>query len=400
MDKQQTEICKAINERIKELDIQDCKVRVSNVDSQESFKNIVVQVIGEMSNKAEPHRKFVQTFVLAEQPNGYFVLNDIFRYITEEEDEETEDHADPESELPVPAEPEREPKTLTSSEDVAVQEQDAEIVDKKLEEDASGAQVDNPAVPTVLSNGEPSTSVEAEEDIPVEIAKMDEDKDISLETDQANTEIENTPQEVPKDPAPTPVASQAQQTTTESTNVSTPTPASKPIAPKTWANLVAARVPSSGVSSTVSAASVSPAPAPGKVPAAVSTTVVPVPATPSSDDLSSQPLPSPGGWQTAGQDTSKRQTRQQSNSVSGGTSERGNILGYVKNVTERVDAAELKNTLNQYGKLEYFDVSRQKVCELFSTLEDYQCNTIIRIVLSSNLLILPVIMLLSPQTLT
>ncbi|MCJ1394945.1 hypothetical protein MMC18_007826 [Xylographa bjoerkii] len=354
---------RAINERIKELDIQDCKVRVSNVDSQESFKNIVVQVIGEMSNKAAPHRKFVQTFVLAEQPNGYFVLNDIFRYIAEEEDEETEENADPEPELPVLVEPVSEPKTLTSSDDAAAQEQGAELVDKKLEEDVSESQIDDLAVPAVLSNGEPSSIVEAAEDIPVENTKADEDTGInSEEAAQASTEIENTPEEIPKDPVPTPIASQPEETVTESASVSMPTPASKPAATKTWANLVAARVPSTGASSTASVSSISPAPALSKAPAAVTTTVVAAPATPSSDDLSSQPLPSPGGWQTAGQDTSKRQARQQSNSVSGGTSERGNILGYVKNVTERVDAAELKNTLNQYGKLEYFDVSRQKNC--------------------------------------
>ena len=85
-----TDFSQAINDRIKQLDFHDCKVRVSNVDSQESFKNIVVQVIGEISNKAAAHRKFVQTFVLAEQPKGYFVLNDIFRYILEDEEEEME----------------------------------------------------------------------------------------------------------------------------------------------------------------------------------------------------------------------------------------------------------------------------------------------------------------------
>ncbi|QSS56748.1 NTF2 and RRM domain-containing protein [Histoplasma capsulatum var. duboisii H88] len=78
---------KAINERIKELDFQDCKVRVLNVDSQASFDNILVSVIGEISNKSEPSRKFVQTFVLAEQPNGYYVLNDIIRYLADEEEE-------------------------------------------------------------------------------------------------------------------------------------------------------------------------------------------------------------------------------------------------------------------------------------------------------------------------
>src|SRR5256714_13263720 len=76
---------------MKELDIQDCKVRVLNVDSQASFENIVVQVIGEMSNKSEPHHRFVQTFVLATQQNGYYVLNDIFRYLNDDEDEIVED---------------------------------------------------------------------------------------------------------------------------------------------------------------------------------------------------------------------------------------------------------------------------------------------------------------------
>src|SRR5436190_23742882 len=76
---------------MKELDIQDCKVRVLNVDSQASFENIVVQVIGEMSNKSEPHHRFVQTFVLATQQNGYYVLNDIFRYLNDDEDEIIED---------------------------------------------------------------------------------------------------------------------------------------------------------------------------------------------------------------------------------------------------------------------------------------------------------------------
>ena len=71
------------------LGFEDCKVFVSTVDSQSSAENgIVVQVVGELSNKGGPWRKFAQTFFLAEQPNGYFVSNDIFRYIKEESDDE------------------------------------------------------------------------------------------------------------------------------------------------------------------------------------------------------------------------------------------------------------------------------------------------------------------------
>lgn len=73
------------------LKLDDCKVYISNVDSQSSAEGgIIVQVLGELSNANGPWRKFVQTFFLAEQPNGYFVLNDICRYIKEEGDESPE----------------------------------------------------------------------------------------------------------------------------------------------------------------------------------------------------------------------------------------------------------------------------------------------------------------------
>lgn len=71
------------------LGYEDCKVFVSTVDSQSSAEGgIIIQVVGELSNRGGPWRKFAQTFFLAEQPNGYFVLNDIFRYIKEESDED------------------------------------------------------------------------------------------------------------------------------------------------------------------------------------------------------------------------------------------------------------------------------------------------------------------------
>jgi hypothetical protein len=80
-----------IHEKIVSLGYQDAKVFVSNVDSQASAAGgIVIQVLGEMSNKGGAWRKFAQTFFLAEQPNGYFVLNDIFRYLKDEEEAEEE----------------------------------------------------------------------------------------------------------------------------------------------------------------------------------------------------------------------------------------------------------------------------------------------------------------------
>lgn len=103
-----------IHEKFMSLSFDDCKVFVSNVDSQSSADGgIIVQVLGEMSNEAGPWRKFAQTFFLAEQPNGFFVLNDIFRYM-KEDDDDAED------------EPEAEPVTVT--EDIAQSEASINVV--------------------------------------------------------------------------------------------------------------------------------------------------------------------------------------------------------------------------------------------------------------------------------
>ncbi|MCO5584956.1 hypothetical protein L7F22_038888 [Adiantum nelumboides] len=80
-----------IHEKIVSLGFSNAKVFVSNVDSQASAAGgIIIQVLGDISNDGGAWRKFVQTFFLAEQPNGYFVLNDIFRYLKEDEEVEEE----------------------------------------------------------------------------------------------------------------------------------------------------------------------------------------------------------------------------------------------------------------------------------------------------------------------
>lgn len=74
------------------LGFEDCKVYISNVDCQTSSEGgIIVQVIGELSNRGGRWRKFVQTFFLAEQRAGFFVLNDVRRFIKDGEDEEEEE---------------------------------------------------------------------------------------------------------------------------------------------------------------------------------------------------------------------------------------------------------------------------------------------------------------------
>ncbi|KAI6029709.1 hypothetical protein BKA83DRAFT_4222258 [Pisolithus microcarpus] len=78
-----------IHNKITSIGFQDCKVYIHSVDAQSSANGgIIIQVIGEMSNHGDTWKKFVQTFFLAEQPNGYFVLNDIFRFLKEETTED------------------------------------------------------------------------------------------------------------------------------------------------------------------------------------------------------------------------------------------------------------------------------------------------------------------------
>lgn len=346
----------AINERIKELDIQDCKVRVSNVDSQESFKNIVVQVIGEMSNKAAPHRKFVQTFVLAEQPNGYFVLNDIFRYI-EDEEEEFEPEEPPATQ---PTGNEEPAPTLAASNDPVQQQNNVEEVDQLEDKvEAEQAAPEESADETPTSNGTSTEAVEeeTEEADPAAVSAAEEPSQNLVEDAEKAAGEETVEPEKPRDPDPTPVASPLKPTQAAPAQAPAPTAPPKPAAPKTWANLVAAnRAAAPAVPSPATSASPAPsqsrnAPGPASQPANP-------PLATADDSQSRSQANGNAGWQTAGTDNNRRQTRGQS--ISGNT-DKDTILGYVKNVTDKVDASILKNTLNQFGKLAYFDVSRTKV---------------------------------------
>lgn len=361
----------AINDRIKELDIQDCKVRVTNVDSQESFKNIVVQVIGEMSNKAAPHRKFVQTFVLAEQPNGYFVLNDIFRYINEDEEDEPENEessvnatittadtpttldAAPGREKPIDNEqvdkkPEEEPHQINTSDnetgDTDVKNGDSVIQDTSLEAAES----------TDVADGTDASDAAVTEMQPPSVAKIGEVAQEASEPVLAATDEVHP--EKPKDPDPTPIASPPAPPKTVATPAPPAVPARQP-PPATWAALLAqGRITQPAVPIQ---AVIPPIPKPAHSTANRS-------ATPPKEPSASPALPQENGnsgWQTAGPENGRRQGRQQPNS---GNAERGNIVhGYIKNVTERVDASELRENFVKHGKLAYFDVRRQRVCWLF-----------------------------------
>ncbi|TKY55019.1 Ras GTPase-activating protein-binding protein 1 [Spatholobus suberectus] len=74
----------AINDKITSLNYEDYTAEIKTADAQESYeKGVIVLVTGCLTGKDNVRRKFSQTFFLAPQDKGYYVLNDVFRYIEE-----------------------------------------------------------------------------------------------------------------------------------------------------------------------------------------------------------------------------------------------------------------------------------------------------------------------------
>ncbi|KAL8471559.1 hypothetical protein ACS0TY_028987 [Phlomoides rotata] len=78
----------SINERICSLDYKKYKAEIKTADAQDSHKDgVIVLVTGCLTGKDNNRRKISQTFFLAPQDKGYYVLNDVFRYVEENEPE-------------------------------------------------------------------------------------------------------------------------------------------------------------------------------------------------------------------------------------------------------------------------------------------------------------------------
>ena len=361
---------KAINDRIKDLDFHDCKVRVTNVDSQSSDSNIVIQVIGEISNRSQPHKKFTQTFVLATQPTGYFVLNDIFRYLIDEEDEpeqvaETGEEEAQAVELsdsgyqePAPTAGDGEPKGLTSSADPAAVEQDTTQVDREIESRVPAdelVEVDEPK-----TNGTPAEEAEDKEEevaaIPETVEEPAAEEVPTPAVEEEKPEVEKEASEEPAATPPAPVQAPPQ-----------PAPAPKPAAPKTWASLAASanRVATPATPSTASSATSQPKPAPKATPSAPAAAATPSPAAapaaaPSAPAAQRDASPadnSQGEEWTAVPSSHNRNQSRQANAQPEPTLYRG----YVSKVFPNIDGAELRNRLATFGEVLYFDVAQQKV---------------------------------------
>ena len=75
-----------IQQRILSMGFAGCRVFISTIDCQPSLNgSVILVVLGRMQMKGGESRKFMQSIFLAEQPTGFFVLNDVFRFIDTEE---------------------------------------------------------------------------------------------------------------------------------------------------------------------------------------------------------------------------------------------------------------------------------------------------------------------------
>ncbi|KAL5761620.1 hypothetical protein ACOSP7_017884 [Xanthoceras sorbifolium] len=80
---------KGINDHILSMDYQNLKVQIFHADAQSSCNGgVIVLVTGCLIGNENLRRKFTQTFFLAPQEKGYFVLNDVFRYVDEMDEKE------------------------------------------------------------------------------------------------------------------------------------------------------------------------------------------------------------------------------------------------------------------------------------------------------------------------
>lgn len=143
----------AINVKILSLNYGDFRAEIKSVDAQESLNGGVnVLVTGYLTGKDNVLRNFTQCFFLAPQDKGYFVLNDIFRYMETATINQGGNQGAAED-VEAPVTPEQATETFT------VEENHISEPEPVVAEEANGEEVVNPS-----EDGEVSV---VEEEVPV-----------------------------------------------------------------------------------------------------------------------------------------------------------------------------------------------------------------------------------------
>ncbi|CUS09225.1 unnamed protein product [Tuber aestivum] len=367
----------AIQDKIASYEFKDCKVRVSNVDAQSSADDgIVIQVLGEMSNNGLPNRKFSQTFFLAKQPNGYYVLNDIFRYLKDDEDTEggeyDEHMAEEVAEVAEVAEAITE-EVIEAIEDLGLKETattELEVQENKvaLEEITTiepalpipGAQ----GLPPPINGGANGSSIEAPAEEPEAEVQPDPEPEPEPEAEEPAVPPAEVVSEEPAPPVIEEIKPAPALEKEPERRAITPVPLAPPVPtgppkPTTWASIIA-KSATPGAPPAVPQ-SITP-PQVQQVqqtqPPQAQNSATPATSTTASSATPSTPTTPRGGsqWHIT---ESKRHSRPPFTST--GTSA-GQTSAYVRNVTEGVSDRALEDALTKFGGLERFEVNRAKNC--------------------------------------
>ncbi|KAI8369454.1 uncharacterized protein BYT42DRAFT_584537 [Radiomyces spectabilis] len=233
-----------IRQKFEELNFEDCKVLVTQLDSQmSSGDGIIIQVLGEMCNKDGPSQKFAQTFFLAPQPNGYYVLNDIFRFLKdevnidyytcdeEEEQEQQQQQQHHQQPLSAPADSSRASVSEKPTPTLSV----AESYDP-MEMDSTAATT--ASTPVIDSVSVASDKVSKPESVTPKPSPITEDQKPKTPAPKVADKEEQTPKnKVEEGNKQVPVDEKKPETASPTSQQ--PKPAPKPTAPKTWATLAA-----------------------------------------------------------------------------------------------------------------------------------------------------------------
>ncbi|KAF9363635.1 hypothetical protein BGX34_003677 [Mortierella sp. NVP85] len=361
-----------IHAHIVDLGYEDCRVLVRSVDSHKSLNGgIMIQVLGEMSNQGGPSQRFVQTFFLAEQPNGYYVLNDIFRYLKDYNDEvEAEAEHDPAEDVEalavVPPEPAAPVEEVVPVVEAEIPVEEVTIVPVPVE-------VPEPVQPTEAPAAEEEKTVPETKEVveekkaPVEEKKPAEKKyenkrhDKKSKSDRKeskkddNKEAKEAKKEAAKHAEPAEKPKSEPVDTVETTFVndtpaapietpSAPVAPAEPAKPKTWANMAASNSAGWGAhAAPVKGASIN--------------VLVPSP-TPSPKPQASQANVSRTRPQSHGQRPNGRE----------------DVLGiFVKNVTERMTLEHLREAFGKFGTVKNVEFTRKNCAYVdFETVDAVQ----------------------------
>ncbi|XWS31241.1 hypothetical protein CRYUN_Cryun23aG0060700 [Craigia yunnanensis] len=169
-----TTTMQAINEKILSLDYGEFTAEITTVDAQDSHNGgVLVLVTGYLTGKDKVKQKFTQSFFLAPQDKGYFVLNDVFRYLDDAKHQSGSQ--DPVNNTEASLTPVQDPSPAPENhiEQLAA-----------LPEEANGLEVYNPS-----ENGD--CSIEEEEAPVAEV--VDEIPDDSQMVADSNSKIEEVP---------------------------------------------------------------------------------------------------------------------------------------------------------------------------------------------------------------